>query len=66
MALPVTKKSKQLTVADFTKKYPTVVAEFIFVDLIKATHCKKIVEETLAYFGKVDVLVNNTSKNKNR
>lgn len=54
------------TVADFAKKYPTVEAKFIFADLTKAADCKKIVEETLAYFGRVDVLVNNAGKQEDR
>lgn len=45
--------------ADFTKKYPKVEAFFIFADLTKPADCKKIVEETLKHFGRVDVLVNN-------
>jgi len=47
------------TVADFTKKYPSIEAKFIFADLTKAQDCKKIVEEALKHFGRVDVLVNN-------
>lgn len=47
------------TEADFAKKYPKVEAKFIFADLTKPTDCKKIVEETVKYFGRVDVLVCN-------
>lgn len=47
------------TEADFAKKYPSVEAKFIFADLTKPADCKKIVDETLKYFGRVDVLVNN-------
>lgn len=47
------------TEADFAKKYPNVEAKFIFADLTKAADCKKIVEDTLKHFGRVDVLVNN-------
>lgn len=44
---------------DFKQKYPNVEAYYIFADLTKPEDCKKIVEETLKRFGRVDVLVNN-------
>ena len=47
------------TIADFNKKYPTIEAKFIFADLTKAADCKKIVDETVKHFGRVDVVVNN-------
>ena len=45
--------------ADFAKKYPNVEAKFIFADLTKAEDSKKIVQETVKYFGRIDVLINN-------
>jgi len=51
------------TTQDFNKRYPNVEAFFIYADLTKAADCKKIVDETLQKYGRVDVLVNNAGKN---
>jgi 3-hydroxybutyrate dehydrogenase len=47
------------TVNDFQTKYPNTTPFYIFADLTKPADCKKIVEETLKKFGRIDVLVNN-------
>lgn len=47
------------TVSEFEAKYPTTQPVFIYADLTKPADCKKIVEETLKKFGRIDVLVNN-------
>jgi 3-hydroxybutyrate dehydrogenase len=47
------------TTSDFQTKYPTTEPFYIFADLTKPADCKKIVDETLKKFGRVDVLVNN-------
>ena len=47
------------TVNEFKTKYPNTEPVYIFADLTKPADCKKIVEETLKKFGRVDVLVNN-------
>jgi 3-hydroxybutyrate dehydrogenase len=45
--------------SDFRRKYSRIEAYYIFADLTKAADCKKIVEQTLQKFGRVDVVVNN-------
>jgi 3-hydroxybutyrate dehydrogenase len=47
------------TIADFNSKYPNTEPVFIYADLTKREDCKKIVEETLKRFQRIDVLVNN-------
>ena len=47
------------TTQDFQTKYPSIEPYYIFADLTKPDHCKKIVDETFKKFGRVDVLVNN-------
>ena len=43
----------------FQTKYPDIEPFYIFADLTKRDDCKKIVDETLKKFGRIDVLINN-------
>lgn len=44
---------------DFKTKYPKIEAFYIYTDLTKPVDCKNLVVQTLAKFGRVDVVVNN-------
>lgn len=44
---------------DFKKKYPKIEAFYIYADLTKPVDCKNFVDQTLAKFGRIDVVVNN-------
>ena len=43
----------------FKKSYPDVKAHYIYADLTKPIDCKNLVDQTIAHFGRVDVVVNN-------